>query len=53
MAHVEGLGDLDEGFAGPIVVVTSDRALAADARSRGATVVGAGSMLRRLDTAGC
>ena len=44
---------LDEGFSSPVVVVTSDRALAADARSRGATVVGAGSMLRRLDTAGC
>ena len=44
---------LDGGLAEPVVVVTSDRVLAADANSRGATVVGAGSMLRRLDMAGC
>jgi predicted RNA-binding protein with PIN domain len=44
---------IDEGVATPVIVVTSDRALADDARSRGATVVGAGSMLKSLDTAGC
>jgi predicted RNA-binding protein with PIN domain len=44
---------IDEGVAAPVIVVTSDRALADDARSRGATVVGAGSMLKSLDTAGC
>lgn len=44
---------LDEGVAGPIGVVTSDRALAADARARGADVVGARTLLTRLDTAGC
>jgi uncharacterized protein YaiI (UPF0178 family) len=34
-------------------VVTSDRALRADLEAAGATVVGAGTFLRRLDTAGC
>ena len=39
------------GDAGPadLTVVTSDRALAARARALGATVVGAGELLRRLD----
>ena len=44
---------LDEGVAKPTVVVTSDRALAADARARDAEVVGARTLLTRLDTAGC
>jgi 8-oxo-dGTP diphosphatase len=34
-------------------VVTSDRALRADVAAAGATVVGAGSFLRRLADAGC
>jgi predicted RNA-binding protein with PIN domain len=34
-------------------VVTSDRALRADVEAAGATVVGAGTFLRRLDAAGC
>jgi predicted RNA-binding protein with PIN domain len=34
-------------------VVTSDRALRADLEAAGATVVGAGSFLRRLSDAGC
>jgi predicted RNA-binding protein with PIN domain len=38
---------------GEIEVVTSDRALAASARDRGASVSGAGSFLTRLDEAGC
>jgi predicted RNA-binding protein with PIN domain len=36
-----------------IEVVTSDRALAADAATAGASVVGAGAFLARLDDAGC
>jgi predicted RNA-binding protein with PIN domain len=44
---------LDEGCAAPIVVATSDRALAADIRARGADVVGARTFLTRLDNAGC
>ena len=44
---------LDEDVAVPTVVVTSDRALAADVRARGADVVGARTLLTRLDTAGC
>ena len=44
---------LDDGFASPVEVVTSDRALAAGARDRGATVVGSGTLLGRLDAAGC
>ena len=35
------------------VVITSDRALRADVEAAGATVVGAGTFLRRLDAAGC
>ena len=38
---------------GEVEVVTSDRALAASARDRGASVSGAGSFLTRLDDAGC
>ena len=38
---------------GGIEVVTSDRALAASARDRGAAVSGAGSFLTRLTDAGC
>jgi hypothetical protein len=34
-------------------VVTSDRALRADVEAAGATVVGAGTLLARLDAAGC
>jgi hypothetical protein len=34
-------------------VVTSDRALADAARARGAPVTGAGTLLARLDDAGC
>ena len=44
---------LDEGVAKPTVVVTSDRALAADASARDAEVVGARTLLTRLDTASC
>jgi predicted RNA-binding protein with PIN domain len=44
---------LDEGFDDAVEVVTSDRALADGARGRGATVVGAGTLLSRLDDAGC
>jgi 8-oxo-dGTP diphosphatase len=36
-----------------ITVVTSDRALRTDVEAAGATVVGAGTFLRRLDAAGC
>ena len=36
-----------------VEVVTSDRALAADARQGGARVTGAGAFLARLDDAGC
>ena len=38
---------------GRIEVVTSDRALAASARDRGASVSGAGTFLTRLDDASC
>lgn len=41
------------GGAGDVEVVTSDRALAADARAFGARVTGAGSFLAELDQAGC
>jgi predicted RNA-binding protein with PIN domain len=41
----------DPGAA--IEVITSDRALAADARAAGARVTGAGAFLARLDAAGC
>ena len=34
-------------------VVTSDRALRADVEAAGATVVGAGTLLARLDASGC
>jgi predicted RNA-binding protein with PIN domain len=44
---------LDEGCDEPVLVATSDRALAADVRSRGAAVVGARTFLDRLDKAGC
>ena len=47
---------LDEGLAGDpadVEVVTSDRALAAAARARGARVTPAGTLLARLDDAGC
>ncbi len=39
--------------ASEVEVVTSDRALASDAAAAGATVVGAGAFLARLDAAGC
>ena len=39
--------------AGPVVVVTSDRALRDDVRASGATVVGAGTFVARLDALGC
>jgi predicted RNA-binding protein with PIN domain len=38
---------------GPVEVVTSDRALAEDARQCRARVTGAGAFLARLDEAGC
>src|SRR4051794_13114698 len=44
-------GDVGETWA--VQVVTSDRALADGARSRGASVTGAGAFLRRLGDAGC
>jgi predicted RNA-binding protein with PIN domain len=44
---------LDAGFDDDVEVVTSDHALADGARARGATVVGAGTLRRRLDDAGC
>jgi predicted RNA-binding protein with PIN domain len=44
---------LDAGFDTPIEVVTSDRRLAEGCVARGATVVGAGTLLDRLAEAGC
>jgi predicted RNA-binding protein with PIN domain len=44
---------LEELATDSVAVVTSDRALAAAARQRGATVVGAGTFLAHLDDAGC
>jgi len=49
---------LDAGFGDgsgheAVELVTSDRALADGARARGARVVGAGTLLTRLDDAGC
>jgi predicted RNA-binding protein with PIN domain len=44
---------LDEGFGDPVEVVTSDRNLATGCRSRGASVIGAGTLLDRLTDAGC
>jgi predicted RNA-binding protein with PIN domain len=45
---------LDTGFGDDDVeVITSDRGLADGARARGARVVGAGTLLARLDDAGC
>jgi predicted RNA-binding protein with PIN domain len=44
---------LDEGLGLSVQVVTSDRALAGEARQRGAVVTGAGSFLRHLVDAGC
>jgi predicted RNA-binding protein with PIN domain len=44
---------LDDLATDSVTVVTSDRALAAVARQRGATVVGAGTFLAHLDEAGC
>jgi predicted RNA-binding protein with PIN domain len=44
---------LDAGLDEDVEVVTSDRDLADGARARGAHVVGAGTLLRRLDDAGC
>ena len=44
---------LDAGFDDPVEVVTSDRNLGDGARRRGASVIGAGTLLRRLDDAGC
>ena len=44
---------LDERDLGDVEVVSSDRALAAGARHRGARVVGAGSFRAHLDGAGC
>ena len=39
--------------SGAVEVVTSDRALAASARASGASVVGAGTFLTRMEQAGC
>lgn len=44
---------LDAGFDEPIEVVTSDRHLADGCRARGASVLGAGTLLDRLTEAGC
>ncbi len=44
---------LDAGFDDDVQVVTSDQALADGARAHGADVVGAGTLLRRLDDAAC
>jgi predicted RNA-binding protein with PIN domain len=45
---------LDEGYGDDTVeVITSDRALAASARERGARVGGAGAFLARLTEVGC
>jgi hypothetical protein len=44
---------LDERDLAGAEVVSSDRALAAGARQRGARVVGAGAFLARLESAGC
>lgn len=44
---------LDAGYDADVEVVTSDRALAASARDRGARVTGAGAFLSRLADAGC
>jgi predicted RNA-binding protein with PIN domain len=44
---------LDGRGLGDVEVVSSDRALAADARHRGAQVVGAGTFRARLDRFGC
>jgi predicted RNA-binding protein with PIN domain len=46
-------GLLEDRLSAPVVVVTSDRALASDVRGAGAHVEGAGTLLRRLDAAGC
>src|SRR5438067_1326119 len=43
---------LQEDGPDAVEVVTSDRALAADARAAGARVTGAGAFLARLDAAG-
>jgi predicted RNA-binding protein with PIN domain len=44
---------LHEDAPAAVEVVTSDRALAADARAAGARVTGAGAFLAQLDEAGC
>ena len=44
---------LDEAPGGVAEVVTSDRALAGEARRRGVTVTGAGAFLARPDRSGC
>jgi predicted RNA-binding protein with PIN domain len=44
---------LDAGFDDEVQIVTSDRNLAEGARAHGAVVVGARSLLSRLDEAGC
>lgn len=44
---------LEEGLGGDVEVVTSDRALADEARRLGARVTGAGRFLSQLDEAGC
>lgn len=44
---------LDAGYDDGVEVITSDRALAASARERGARVTGAGAFLARLADAGC
>ena len=49
----ERLAELDGEDSGPIVVVTSDRALRDDVRAAGATVLGAGTFVARLDQLGC
>jgi predicted RNA-binding protein with PIN domain len=50
---IEILRDLDGNDTGAVRVITSDRALAEEARRLGAAVTGAGAFLTKLDTAGC
>jgi predicted RNA-binding protein with PIN domain len=44
---------LDAGFGDAVELVTSDRHLADGASARGAEVVGAGTLLSRLEESGC
>jgi predicted RNA-binding protein with PIN domain len=50
---LDALADSPERGDGRVGVVTSDRALASEARERGATVLGAGRFLTHLSESGC